>query len=314
MMQALAALVIATASLAPQTYVSGPYRIHSWTASSRLAERVVAFTRHYGALPGLPANAPAFGQPIDLYLAPNTRAFRELTGGRAPEWGAGVAAPEAGIIVLRAYGDTRSSYEDVPRVLRHELAHIALHRYLGDAVVPRWFDEGYAEFAANETDSEGAWLLRIAFATQRAPPLDSLELSWPVMSSDARIAYLLAASVVQYLVRESGPQALTQFLQRWRSTQHFEQALAGTYGLSLDQLELHWRRDVKKRYGWLAVVTQTSVAFAIMAVLVLVLFIIRRRRDRARLAILKATELPDEPAYWNEAENAADPESESKPE
>jgi hypothetical protein len=206
------------------------------------------------------------------------------------------------VIVLRAYGGTRGAYEELPRVLRHELAHVALHRYIGAARIPRWFDEGYAEWAAGEMDTQGAWQLRIAFARQRGPMLDSLELSWPVMSSDARVAYLLAASVVEYLVRESGPHALALFLQRWRATQHFEQALASTYGLSLDQLEIHWRRDVKKRYGWLAVVTQTSVAFTIMAVLVLVLYFIRRRRDRARLAILKATEPPDEPAYWEERE------------
>jgi hypothetical protein len=38
----------------------------------------------------------------------------------------------------------------------------------------------------------------------------------------------------------------------------------------------------------------------VVAVLVAILFGIRRRRDRARLARLRETEPPDEPAYWLE--------------
>ncbi|MFP5355115.1 MAG: hypothetical protein ACLGIK_08170, partial [Gemmatimonadota bacterium] len=42
---------------------------------------------------------------------------------------------------------------DPIRVLRHELAHLALHEYLGD-LPTRWFDEGYASYAAGEWDRD----------------------------------------------------------------------------------------------------------------------------------------------------------------
>ena len=41
-----------------------------------------------------------------------------------------------------------SSAGDPLVVLRHELAHLALHDALPDAEIPRWLDEGYASFAA----------------------------------------------------------------------------------------------------------------------------------------------------------------------
>jgi hypothetical protein len=294
---------------APRVLQSGDYVVYSWTANDRLAQQVISYAQQYDALPGLPANAPGFGQPIRIYLAPNDAIFRQVTEGNAPEWGAGVAIPEAGVIALRAYGGNRGAYDELRRVLRHELAHVALHRYLGETRIPRWFDEGYAEWSAGEFDNDAAWLLRVAFATQRAPPLDSLELSWPAMSTDARIAYLLAASVVQYMVRESGTRGLTLFLQRWRDSRRFDTALANTYGLSVDQLEAHWKHDVKRRYGWLAALTQTSVAFTLLAFAVLALYVIRRRRDRAHLARLKANELPDQPAYWIPEETATETET-----
>lgn len=305
---ALAALFFATTLHAQHAVQSGEYTVYSWTANDKLATRVIEIARGYDSLPGLPAAAPAFGKPIAIYLAPDDKTFRELTGNQAPDWGAGVAAPEQGIIVLRAYGGTGGAYDELRSVLRHELAHIALHRYIEPGRIPRWFDEGYAVWASGEMDMDAAWVLRVAFATDRAPPLGTLELSWPAMSADARVAYLLAASAVEYLVRESGTRGLELFLARWHTSHNFENALAATYGLSLDQLESHWRKDVRHRYGWLATITQTSVAFFIMALGVILLYLIRRRRDRAKLAYLRATEPPDEPAFWE-----IDPEAEPEP-
>lgn len=279
---------------------SGDYVVYSWTASDRLARTVTQQAHEFNALPGLPADAPAFGQPIRIVLAPNDRIFRAATGGRAPEWGAGVAAPDEGLIVLRAYGGTGGAYSELRSILRHELAHIALYRFLPDARVPRWFNEGYAMWAAGELDNDGTWMLRLAFATGKAPPLDSLELSWPAVAVDARIAYLLAASVVQYLVAESGTRGLEDFMRRWRASGDFDAALASTYGLSVDQLEIHWRRHVRRRYGWLAVITQSALVVTFVSIGVVALYLVRRRRDRAKLDRLRATELPDEPAYWSE--------------
>lgn len=296
-MNATLAFLLATL-IAPVTVRSGNFVVHSWTGNDRLA-RTILETATSARFATLPANAPDFGQPIHIYLAPDNRTFVELTGGQAPEWGAGVAAPEEGVIVLRAYTGEQGAYTELPAVLRHELAHIALYRYLQPARVPRWFDEGYAEWNAGELDAEGAWMLRVALARQHAP-LDSLELSWPSMATDARVAYLLAASVVQYLVHQSGERGLTILLERWHTSHNFEAALASTYGLSIDQLEAHWRKDVKHRYGWLAVITQTGAAATIIAVGVIGLYVIRRRRDRKKLARLRETELPDEPAFWIE--------------
>ena len=304
-----ALVLLATTSYAQHTVREGDFVVFSWTSNDRLARRILEYARQYASLPALPAAAPTFGSPIRVMLAPDDRHFQQAIGGRAPEWGVGVAVPAEGLIVLRAYGGTRGAYSEIRRVFRHELAHIALHRYLEGARIPRWFNEGYATWAAGELDVESAWLLRVAFATQRAPPLDSLELSWPTGATDARVAYLLAASVVQYLVNESGTHGLELFLQRWRASGSLETALGATYGISLDQLEEHWRRDVRRRYGWLAVASQSAVFFAFAALGVLVLFVIRRRRDRNRLARLKETEPPDEPAFWNEDEGQVDGEA-----
>lgn len=298
---ALAVLLFATTLPAQNVLRSGPYVVTSWTSSEKLAQNVVTEATRF-RLPGMPADAPAFGEPIHIVLAGNDAQFRAATGNRAPEWGVGVAAPAEGLIVLRAYGGTRGGYDQLYSVLRHELAHIALHRYGAGARAPRWFDEGYATWSAGELGSRGEWQLRIAFAAASAPALDSLELAWPALANEAQIAYLLAGSVVQYLVNQSGERALTLFLREWRAGGSFEAALGSVYGLSVDQLETHWKRDVKRRYGWFAVLVQSAIYVSIISVGVFALYMVRRRRDRLKLLHMQATEPPDEPAYWLEPE------------
>ena len=280
-------------SLPPNVHIEYPAH------RARLGASIAEMVRSYPPLPALPADILSTGPPIRIILADSDQHFDAITGGRIPEWGAGVADPEAGIIIIPGYGGGRAATSDTRKVLRHELAHVALHRYLAPARVPRWFNEGYATWSAGQLDAEGGWILRVAFALDRAPPLDSLELSWPRATADARVAYLLSASVVEYLVRESGEAALASFLQEWRASQDMDQALATTYRMSIDQLERYWRRDVKRRYGWLAVVTQSAVVGAGAAVILIILFAIRRRRDRRKLALLEAAELPDRPAFWD---------------
>src|SRR5438046_1627733 len=106
----LVPLLLAHASPAQQLTRSGDYQVYSWTANDKLAREVISFAQQIPTLPGMPRSAPAFGQPIRIYLAPNANTFARLTSGNAPEWGAGVAMPEAGIIVLRAYGGTHGAY------------------------------------------------------------------------------------------------------------------------------------------------------------------------------------------------------------
>jgi Peptidase MA superfamily len=265
------------------------------------AERLVATVaeRALGSpLPVVPADVLNGDPPITVWFAASESQFDSLTSGLAPHWGAGVAFPEQGIIVVPAYASSRGSPDQLDRVLRHEFAHIALQRYLGGVQVPHWFTEGYSTWAAGQLDESAGWILRLAFVTGRAPPLDSLALDWPAGTSEARVAYLLSASAIEFLHDRGGDRVMRIFLDRWRSGTTFERAMHDVYGLSLGQLEKYWSASVRRRYGWTLFLAQSVVIWAITATIVIALFGIRRRRDRARLARMRAHEIPDDPAYW----------------
>lgn len=282
----------------PARLVDNPLVLYYWPGGERLAHRLLELARAQPSLPALPEDVIRPGDTVHVYLAPDEARFDSLTGGRAPEWGAGIAYPDAGVIVLPGYISSRAAPHELARILRHELAHIALNRFLAPARAPRWFDEGYARWAAGEWDLEAAWQLRLAFALDRAPPLDSISLDWPRAAADARIAYLLSTTAIVYLVEQSGVHGLRVFLERWKESGNLDTALRQTFGFSLAQFEEAWRREVRSRYGWTLFLAHTLVFWAIVALLLLLLGIRRRRYDLERMERLRAEELPDSPAYW----------------
>lgn len=271
-----------------------------WPGDSLLAVRVLAHLEAQPPLPGLPPDIS--GAAVTVVLAPSEAVFDSLLGGRVPEWGAGVAVPSARTIVLPTYASQRTRSADPVQTLRHEWAHLALHGYLDTRDIPRWFDEGYAEWASGRWGWEDAWRLRLAFALRRAPPLDSLAMDWPEDAPSARLAYLLAATTVQYLVERSGERGLEALFRRWRTSGDFDAALRATYGGTAAQLEEDWRKFVKRRYGWPLVLSQSLLFWLGTGFLVFLLYWMRRRRDRHRLARLRATEPPEEPRWWEDTQ------------
>jgi hypothetical protein len=289
----------ARAAAAQDTLRVGPVLLYYWPEQQALASGITERLRGQTALPVLPADVLG-GETVHVFLAPDQARWDSLTGGAVPEWGAGVADPVAGRIVLPTYDWGRTPPHALVTTLRHELAHVALQRYLGDARTPRWFTEGYAQWAAGEWRWEAAWQLRLAFLGSRAPLLDSLTLQWPVAEADARLAYLLSASAVVYLADRSGERGLRIFLERWQESSDFDAAFRATYGLTLGQFEEDWRAHVKRAYGWTVLLGQSAVFWLIAAIILVILFLIRRRRDRAKLERLRATEPPDDPAFWEQ--------------
>ncbi|HEX6308778.1 MAG TPA: hypothetical protein VFZ69_11355 [Longimicrobiales bacterium] len=284
--------------------------VHYWPGQDRLARSLLTSAAGL-TFAGLPDDILRRGRDIDVYLAPDPVRFDSLTGGRAPEWGAGVALPRRGVIIVPGYVSSRAGTHELPHILRHELAHVALQRQLGAALVPRWFTEGYATWSAGQLDGNAGWQLRLALATERAPPLDSLTLDWPLLATDARLAYLLSASAVQYLYSLGSEATLERLFAVWTETEDFEAALRQVYVVSTPQFERLWRAHVKRRFGWLQILTQTMFIWVMAALLVLALFIIRRRRDHRRLQQLRASEPPDEPAYWLEPPPEPEPGAQS---
>lgn len=283
-------------TLSPEeSALAGRLQVVYWPGGEERARRLLEVVGSRPGLPGLPDSIPT---RAIFYLAPDPAVWDFLTGGEIPEWGAGVAIPSRRIAVLPLFDSPAGGLGSRDRTALHEWAHLGLHEYLDGLRIPRWFDEGYAQRVEGGWNVERAWRLRLALAGGGAPPLDSLTLDWPRGATEAELAYLLSGSAVQYLVQGSGERGLDVLLPRWRETGDFEEAFRRTFGYTSGTFESNWLRHVRRRYGWILMLTQTAVFWLFAGLALLVLWRWRVRRNRLRLARLRASQPPTRPAYW----------------
>jgi hypothetical protein len=247
----------------------------AWPAQLALATELAREASRPAEWPGLGTRGV---DSFRLIVVPDLRRLDSLTQGRAPSWAAAIALPDSRTVVLRA------DAEDLPRILRHELAHLTLHRAVSGRV-PLWFDEGYAGWAAGEWDRLGLLELNLSVARGALPGLSGLDRALRGATSTADAAYALAVSAVTELARRNPTGTLTPLMTRLSAGEDFGAAVLGTTGLTLDRFEEEWQRAVRRRYSmvtWLF----ASGGWFLVSVGVLFLVHFRRQADRERRAAL----------------------------
>ncbi len=275
--------VVLGAQDAPQRMDRGRFAVRFFEQDRQLATSLAAHAIATDTFPGLPRSA----QRVTISIAPDERTFRDWAGS-APEWGSAVAFPESRRVIMQGRR-AGSDAGDPLVVLRHELAHLALHERIGN-LPPRWFDEGYASFAAGEWGREEVLETNVAIALRGVPTLDELDASFGRGKVAAQSAYALAYRAVAELAGPDRGRGLAQFFEYWRSSRSLERALRLGYGLTLESLEQQWSRRTRAQYGILSLFGNLTITAVIFLVILAPLYVARRRRDRERLEKMRASE------------------------
>ena len=162
-------------------------------------------------------------------------AFRRLVkdggaGGSFGEpWVAGLALLHADRIIVRLDGPGLLFTSEV---VRHELAHIAIHALAGGRHLPRWFHEGVAMTVAGEATIER---LQQGLSTGSFGELDSLaQLDGAFGGHRVQVqrAYAVAAGFLRFAVRRNGERSsLADLHRRMALGLTFGPAFTATFGL-----------------------------------------------------------------------------------
>lgn len=276
---------VAVAALCVQTVTSGRlnrgrFTIEYDARDARLAAALADVAVRTDTFPGL-------SRPhahVVIALAPDNATFRAWAGRAVPDWGAAVAFPQDDCVVMHG-GNAGSNAGDPRTVLRHELAHLALHEYLGNGI-PRWFDEGYATYAAREWQREDILAANVALAIRGVPSFDELDRDLSAGAGRAEEAYALAHRAVSDLAAIDPGVGLSRLIANWHLSGSLDLAMRATYGMTLDGFQQDWQRGIARRYGGLALLSNLAAVSILMAALLLPLFLARRRRNRARYQAL----------------------------
>jgi hypothetical protein len=275
---------------APLRLDVGRFTAVYYPADELLARSLLAGAARTDSFPWLPRPR----QRVLLAIAPDAARFRAWAGPSAPEWGVALAFPESRRIIMhgRAAG---SEAGDPQEVLRHELAHLALHERLGDRP-PRWFDEGYASVAAHEWRREDLLAANVALALRGVPSLEQLESSFSGGSVAAQSAYALSYRAVMELAALDPDRGLTLLFDYWTRSPSLDVAVRRAFGITLAGFERQFQTRTQRRYGGLALFADLSLLLLVLSVLVFPFFIARRVRDRRRLVALLAADAAAERA------------------
>ena len=253
-----------------------------------LAKSLLEAAIRSDSFPGLPRPR----QQVLLAIAPDKKTFRDWVGPGAPEWGAAITFPSSRRVIMQGkQGGTDAG--DPREVFRHELAHLALHETLGD-LPPRWFDEGYASYAAREWRREDALAANFALVLRGTPTFDELDADFNSGATAADNAYALAYRAVVELAGLDPEHGLSRFFVNWHDQQSLDRAVRVTYGMTLSGFEKLWQQRTRRRYGGLALVSDVTLGGLVLLVLIFPLYIARRRRDRRRMAALVAADVAAE--------------------
>lgn len=201
-------------------------------------------------------------------------------GAGFPKYASGVAYSEIGLVLLTEKPRYPNEHHDLLQVFRHELAHVALHDAVGNHNVPRWFNEGFAVHASGEAVANRMQTLWTATLAGNLLPLADLTHRFPADATSASVAYAQAADVVRYLLRTHEVLRFQALIDRMRSGQAFEAALADAYATDLANLEYEWREDVARRYTFWPVLFSGTMVW--MGALALFVWGWRKRQKRNR--------------------------------
>lgn len=160
-------------------------------------------------------------------------------------WAGGVAFSDYGTILIGVPPEIAADWG--VSTVRHELAHLVLGQYGLSCVGgrrPTWLEEGLATYAEGVPSQRVRSDIANAIANDSFEPLRSLNGAFPADDNRASVAYSQSYSVVDFMYRTYGAEAMQRFIQELAAGADYDSALMTVYGVNMDGLEQAWRADL----------------------------------------------------------------------
>jgi hypothetical protein len=160
--------------------------------------------------------------------------------------------------------------------LKHELTHLLLHDQIQTVEIPKWLNEGVAQWASGGI---GEVLVRApksligdAMRNDRLPSMAALADRFPDDSQGFSLAYEISLSFMTHIEENYGRRAIIDILSNMKNGLSVYQAVEEALGTSLPELESEWRKRVKKQEGWLSFMAMHIYEFLFFAGALLSIF------------------------------------------
>jgi len=171
---------------------------------------------------------------------------------------------------------------------KHELAHLLLHHKINRTLLPRWLDEGFAQWASDgisEIITGNRTFLTNAVIQRNLIPLHKIAHYFPENETHMILAYEESKSLVEFIHKEFGAATLLNILHHMADGDSIDDAVLTNLSIPLDALENLWHKDLTSRKIWFYYLSTYlyAILFFLASVLAVIGFIryqIRRKKWR----------------------------------
>ena len=217
-----------------------------------------------------------------VLLVSDSRQFEKASGSNLF---VAFAVPEKNLIVID-YSRMNIRPFTLNITLKHELCHLLLHQHIKRQDLPRWLDEGICQWASDgvgelfvEQNLSG---LDAAVMSGRVIPLDQLSDYFPHDKASLMLAYEQSKSVIQYIERQYGNNAIRSLMDHLKNGDTVDEAVTRSLGISFVRLEKQWLDYLESTPRWLLFLAHNiyGILFFLAGILTFVGFVRLMRRRR----------------------------------
>jgi hypothetical protein len=182
--------------------------------------------------------------PLAVWIYPNASDFQAAKPPNSRETIAGASFP--GYYVIMAVIPDGSTGE-VGRVILHEVSHQVLYQATRNpfSSPPLWFDEGLATHVQVGGTDGYLDMAATALANGALFNLDSIDVSFPYVPSQATLAYAASWSAVEYIMQTYGDNGIAALIAAFATGAPQDEAIEQALGVDMMRLNQDWQ-------AWLA--------------------------------------------------------------
>lgn len=196
-----------------------------------------------------------FGWPLrfkpTIVLVDERNRFQQIAGDDRIE---AFARPHDRVIVID-YSRLAARPLRMITTLKHELVHLLLHDQIVYITLPKWLNEGIAQWASGGVAeilvTARKSLIGDALRAGRLPTLRELENRFPTDRKGFSLAYEQSLSIVNYIEKNYGRQSVIDLLGHLKNGTSIDQAVFDSLAVSLPDLENAWRSRLRRQESWL---------------------------------------------------------------
>ncbi|MFH0813230.1 MAG: hypothetical protein V2A69_10405, partial [Pseudomonadota bacterium] len=210
-----------------------------------------------------------------IVLTKDSKTFQQIVGNNVI---AAYALPQRNLIIID-YSKMKMPPFTVEATVKHELCHLLLHHHIRADLLPRWLDEGIAQWVSDGIAEimieRKRSVLTEAMLSGKHIPIRFLADGFPEDRDSLLLAYEESKDFVEYIRKKYGDEGIMRVLRNLERGDTIQEAILKALSIPFGQLEHEWLKHLRRKATWFSYLSRNlyEILFVVAAILTILGFI-----------------------------------------